>query len=102
MKHILSCQNIGGQYSKWIVILQDFNLEFEISKSKTTLAFIELVAKLPQIDEEFVAMDPLPYESLFLISNSDPWYGDILLYIQPRHFQPQLSHDDHQHICHQS
>lgn len=27
-------------------------------------------------------MDPFPYEPLFLISTSHPWYGDIILYLQ--------------------
>jgi hypothetical protein len=29
MQHILTCQLLGGKYSKWIVILQEFDLEFE-------------------------------------------------------------------------
>jgi hypothetical protein len=34
MQHVLTCQFLGGKYSKWIVILQDFDLEFERTKSK--------------------------------------------------------------------
>jgi hypothetical protein len=37
---------------------------------------------LPCTDEETVPIDSLPDESLFLISTSDPWYGDITLYLQ--------------------
>jgi hypothetical protein len=29
MQHILTCQLLGGKYSKWIVILQEFDLEFK-------------------------------------------------------------------------
>jgi hypothetical protein len=29
MQHILTCQLLGGKYSKWIVILQEFDLDFE-------------------------------------------------------------------------
>jgi hypothetical protein len=37
MKHILSRQLLGGKYSKWIVILQDFDLEFERAKSNNSV-----------------------------------------------------------------
>jgi hypothetical protein len=39
MQHILTCQLLGGKYSKWIVILQEFDLEFEHAKSKKSLVF---------------------------------------------------------------
>lgn len=82
MKHLLKCQIIGGKHSKWIVILLEFDLEFIISKSKKSLAFIELLTEFPQTDEEVVSMDPLPDEYFFLISTFDPCYGDIILYLQ--------------------
>ena len=34
MTYILSRQLLGGKYSKWIAILQEFDLEFVKSKSK--------------------------------------------------------------------
>ena len=37
MQHILTCQLLGGKYSKWIIILQEFDLEFERAKSKKSL-----------------------------------------------------------------
>jgi len=37
MNYILSQQLLGGEYSKWIAILQDFYLEFVKSKSKKAL-----------------------------------------------------------------
>jgi hypothetical protein len=39
MQHILTHQFLGGKYSKWIVILQEFDLEFECAKSKKSLVF---------------------------------------------------------------
>ena len=47
MKHILSYQVSGGKYSKWIVIFQEFDLEFINAKAKKSLAFLELVSELP-------------------------------------------------------
>jgi hypothetical protein len=73
MQHILTRQLLGGKYSKWIVILQEFNLEFEHTKSKKSLVFAELICDLPSIETKTVAEDSFPDESLFLISSDDVW-----------------------------
>jgi hypothetical protein len=86
MQHILTRQLLGGKYSKWIVILQEFDLEFECAKSKNSLVFAELICDFPHSDMENVATDSLPDESLFLISTDDLWYGDIIIYIQTQTF----------------
>jgi hypothetical protein len=46
MQHILTRQLLGGKYSKWIVIIQEFDLEFEHAKSKKSLVFVELICDL--------------------------------------------------------
>jgi hypothetical protein len=38
---------------------------------------------------------------IFLISSSDPWYGNILFYIQTLKCLASASRDQHRHICHQ-
>jgi hypothetical protein len=82
MQHILTRQLLGGKYSKWIMILQEFDLEFDHAKSKKYLVFAELIYDFPQSATENVAVDSLPDESLFLISIDDFWYGDIIIYLQ--------------------
>jgi len=52
MYHILNRRVLGGKYSKWIIILQEFNLEFTKSKAKKLLVFAELICDLPHIDED--------------------------------------------------
>lgn len=102
MRHILSCQVIGGKYSKWIVILQQFDLVFTAAKAKNSLVFTELLSNLPIIDPNEIVHDPLLDEAVYLIDTSDPWYGDILVYLQAQWFRPELSAGDHHHICHQA
>jgi hypothetical protein len=82
MQHILTRQLLGGKYSKWIFILQDFDLEFDHATSKKSLVFAELICDFPHSATENVAVDSLPDESLFLISSDDIWYGDIIIYLQ--------------------
>jgi len=86
MYHILTCQVIGGKYLKWIAIFQEFDLKFVKSKAKKLLVFAELICNLPHTDDNTNPNDSLPDESLFLISTSNPWYGDILLYLQTQRF----------------
>ena len=78
----LSWRIVGGKFNEWIVIPQEFDLDFQSTKSKKSLVFAELIAKFPV--EEYVAIeeDSFPDEHIFFISTSDPWYADILVYLQ--------------------
>jgi hypothetical protein len=102
MQHILTRQLLGGKYSKWIVILQEFDLEFDRATSKKYLVFDELICDFPHSATENVAVDSLPDESLFLISTDDIWYGDIIIYLQTQTFRPALSSTNHRRICYQA
>ena len=92
MMYILTKQLLEGKYSKWIVILQEFDLEFEKSKSKKSLVFAELMCDFPNTETETVVEHLIVDESLFLISTLDPWYGDIIIYLQTQTFWPELAH----------
>ena len=72
MYYILTHQVLAGKYSRWIVILQEFDLEFTKSTSKKSLVFAELICDLPRTTEDIDPFDSLPDESLFLISTTDP------------------------------
>jgi hypothetical protein len=84
------------------VILQEFDLEFECTKSKKSLVFSELICDLPSTETEKVAEDSLLDESLFLISYDDAWYGDIIFYLQTQTFCPKISSTDHCRIHYQA
>jgi hypothetical protein len=86
MQHILTRQLLGGKYSKWIVILHEFDLEFKHAKSNKSLVFSKLICDLPCHETKNVVEDSLPNESIFLISSDDLWYGDIIIYLQTQPF----------------
>jgi hypothetical protein len=66
---------------KWIVILQEFDLDFVSTKSKKSLVFAELISELP-IESGDVVPEESPIQGdMFLITSSDPWYGYILIYL---------------------
>ena len=42
---------------------------------------MELIAEFPTEETIVVEEDSFPYEYIFLISTTDPWYEDILVYL---------------------
>ena len=93
---------IGGKFNKWIVILQEFDLDFQSVKSKKSLVFVELIVEFPVEEDVAIEEDSFPDEHIFLISTSDPWYGDILVYLQtlkcPTTFSREEQRKLHLHV----
>ena len=77
----LTKRMIGGKYNKWIVILQEFDLEFVSAKSKKSLVFVESMLDFPSLDKVEFHEDSFIHEHIFLISTVDPWYGDIIVWL---------------------
>ena len=100
MTYIFSWQLLGEKYSKWIVILQEFYLEFTTEKSKKSLIFADLICSLPADFSPSYSDDHIPNETLFLISTLDPWYGDIIVYLQTSTFRSELMKDTRRRIRH--
>ena len=91
-----------GKYNKWIVILQEFDLEFVSAKLKKSLIFAELISDFPSKAEELVCEDTFIDENIFLISTLDPWYGDIIIYLQILKVPTHLSQDERRRLRHVS
>jgi hypothetical protein len=63
---------IGGKISRWIIILQVFDLDFVSAKSKKSLVFTELISKLP-IESGNIVPEELPIRGdMFFITSLDP------------------------------
>jgi hypothetical protein len=73
---------IGGKISRWMVILQEFHIDFISAKSKKSLVFTELISELLVESGDVVPEESPIRRDIFLIESSYPWYGDILIYIQ--------------------
>ena len=63
-------------------------------KSKKSLIFAELISDFPSEEEEEVYEDTFVDEHIFLISTLDPWYGDIIVYLQTLKVPTHLSRDE--------
>ena len=77
-------------------------MEFEKSKAKKSLVFVELMCDFPSTDTETMSEQPIADESFFLISTLDPWYGDIIVYLQTQSFRPEISRSQCRKIHFQS
>jgi hypothetical protein len=77
-------------------------LDFVSAKSKKSLVFAELISELP-VESSDIMHEELPINGdIFLIASLDPWYGDILVYLQTLKCPTSASHDEHRRIRHQA
>jgi hypothetical protein len=100
-QYVLTQQVIGGKISRWIVILEEFDLYFVSGKSKRYLVFVELILEFPVESGNNFPKESLINGDIFLITSLDPWYGDILVYIYNLKCSYFSSRDEHQRIRHQ-
>ena len=101
-QYILTRHMISGKFAKWIVILQEFDLEFRSAKVKKSLVFAELLSDFPQNSEYISYNESLVDDHLFLIASSDLWYGTIIVYLQTTKFPSDVSREERRHIRHQA
>ena len=81
MCYLLSLRLVQGHVAKWIVILQEYDLEFVTPKGTKALVLDSLMAYFPSPYTSPPITINLPNEFLFVISTKDPWYVVILLYL---------------------
>jgi hypothetical protein len=80
-QYMLKQQIIGGNISTWIVVLQEFDLDFVSAKSKKSLVFAKVISELPVESSDLMPKESPIRGDMFLITSSDPWYADILIYL---------------------
>ena len=67
---------------------------FQSAKSKNSLVFAELIAEFPTEEDVAIEDESFPDEHIFLISTYDPWYEDILIYLQTLKYPTAYSRED--------
>ena len=71
-QYVLSRWIVGVKFNKWIVILWEFDLDFQSAKSKKSLVFANLIAEFQTKEDVVIKEDSFPDENIFLISTSKP------------------------------
>ena len=64
------------------------------AKSKKSLVFAELIVEFPVEEVVAIEEDSFLDEHIFLISTSDPWYRDILIYLQTLKYPAAFSQEE--------
>jgi hypothetical protein len=65
MQYLLSHRQINGKFSQWIIILQEYDLEFSTPKRRKSLVLAELVMDLPSNTTSAPVNTDFPDEHLF-------------------------------------
>jgi hypothetical protein len=81
MQYLLNRRQVNNKFSRWIIILQEYDLEFSTPTSKKALVLAELVTTLPSDTTSAPVNTDFPNEHLFYIPLDDPWYDDLLVYL---------------------
>ena len=102
MQYILRCLLVQGRATNWIIILQEYDLEFVAPKRTKYLVLASLMTNFPSSSTSAPITINITDEFLFVISTKDPWYGGILLYLCTQKFGPHLSREDRRRIWHQA
>jgi hypothetical protein len=102
MQYLLSRRQVNNKFARWIIILQEYDLELSTPKSKKALVLIKLVMTLPSDTTSPPVNTDFPDEHLFYIASDDPWYGDLLVYLRTKKFGNHLSRYDRRCIHHQA
>jgi hypothetical protein len=66
---VLTRRVIGEKISRWIVILQEFDLDFIFAKSKKSLVFVELISELLIGSGDIMPKESPINGDIFLISS---------------------------------
>jgi hypothetical protein len=85
-----------------MVILQEFDLDFILAKSKKSLVFAELISELSVESGDVVFEESPIWGDMFLIESSNPWYGDIVIYLRTLKCPTFASRDERRRIHHQA
>jgi hypothetical protein len=71
-QYMLTRQVIGEKISRWIVVLQEFDLDFVSAKSKKSMVFTELISELLVESGYFVPEESPIRGDMFFITSSNP------------------------------
>jgi hypothetical protein len=71
-QYLLTRRVISRKISRWIVFLQEFDLDFVSEKSKKSLVFVELISELLVESGDFMPKESPIKGDMFFIASSDP------------------------------
>ncbi|KAJ8749935.1 hypothetical protein K2173_013850 [Erythroxylum novogranatense] len=80
LKFLLKKKEAKPRLIRWILLLQEFDLEIRDKKGSENLVADHL-SRLPIAEEAYPLQDVFPDEYLFSMQNKNPWYADIVNFL---------------------
>jgi len=82
MQYLLSHRQINGKFSRWIVILHEYDLKFSTPKRDKSLILVELIMTFPSDTTSSPINIDFPNEHLLYNPSDDRWYDDLPIYLR--------------------
>nr|XP_027096219.1 uncharacterized protein LOC113716121 [Coffea arabica] len=80
LRYLLTKKEAKPRLIRWILLLQEFNLEIRDKKGAENLVADHL-SRVQVVEEDLPLREAFPEEHLFSINSSLPWYADIVNFI---------------------
>ena len=90
LRYFLAKKEPKPRLIRWILLLQEFNLEIRDKKGIENLVADHL-SRLTTSEEAALLKDDFPDEHLFLTQGMVPWYADIVNYLVTRTLPSDLT-----------
>ena len=90
LRYLLAKKEMKPRLIRWILLLQEFNLEIRDKKGVENLVADHL-SRLTTSEEAAPLKDDFPDEHLFVTQGMVPWYADIVNYLVTRTLPSDLT-----------
>ncbi|RDY09643.1 Retrovirus-related Pol polyprotein from transposon 17.6, partial [Mucuna pruriens] len=89
-KYLLKKPDVKPRLIRWMLLLQDFDLEIRDEKGAEN-SVADLLSRIERETGPMPIRDEFPNEQLLHIKASTPWFADICNYVATSHFPPEAS-----------
>ena len=103
LKYLLTKKDAKPRLIRWILLLQEFNLEIKDKKGvENSVANHSSIMQFEN-SQELLINDSQRDDMLFKVTKSNPWYANIVNfmvtdYVPPRENKRKLIYESHLHI----
>jgi hypothetical protein len=91
LKYLLSKKEAKPRLIRWVLLLQEFDVEIKDKKGSENVVADHL-SRLVHDEDPIPLVETFPDEQLFGIQVSEPWYADIVNYIVSKQIPNTMSH----------